>query len=172
MQKVERKVEQKVEQKKSKDKVKTEEIPIWYEKTKSSLILKSGILAEYLAENMDFIFTRGNFYQYRDGVYKMLQEEEQAVILGKSDKEIVRELVFSGYFRFNRVKDTEIIDTGCYIAGEGKEIVKDNLTYGKIDLEETLKELSIEMADKGEKIEGTDEEVIEKIKNNVKGGKK
>lgn len=104
-------------------------------------------------------------------VWDTVKEEEQAVVLAKSDKEVVRELVFSGYFRFNRVKDTEIIDTGCYISGEGKEIIKDNLTYGKIDLEQTLKELSIEMEDKAEKIEGTNEEVIEKIKNDVKGGK-
>lgn len=104
-------------------------------------------------------------------VWDTVKEEEQAVILGKSDKEIVRELVFSGYFRFNRVKDTEIIDSGCYMTCEGKEIEKDNLTYGKIDLEETLKELSIEMEEKGENIEGSNEEVIEKIKKNVNGGK-
>lgn len=83
--------------KNSKEKVTTEELPIWYEKTKSSLILKSGILAEYLAENMDFIFTRGNFYQYRDGVYKMLQDEEvKSIIYSKLNR---------SYSKSTQVKD-------------------------------------------------------------------
>ncbi|MBD8032929.1 phage/plasmid primase, P4 family [Solibacillus merdavium] len=83
--------------KKSKNKVKTEEIPIWYEKSKSSLILKSGILAEYLAENMDFIFTRGTVYQYCNGVYKALKDEEiKAIIYSKLNR---------NYSKSTQVKD-------------------------------------------------------------------
>lgn len=83
--------------KKAKDKVKTEEIPIWYEKSKNSLILKSGILAEYLAENMNFIFARGTVYQYCDGVYKALKEEEvKAIIYSKLNR---------NYSKSTQVKD-------------------------------------------------------------------
>lgn len=83
--------------KKSKDNLKTEEIPIWYEKSKNSLILKSGILAEYLAENMNFIFARGTVYQYCDGVYKALKEEEvKAIIYSKLNR---------NYSKSTQVKD-------------------------------------------------------------------
>lgn len=73
--------------KKSSNKNEKEEIPIWYEKTKNSQQLKPGILAQYLAENMNIIFTRGNIYQYCNGVYKMLKDEEvKSIIYSKLNR--------------------------------------------------------------------------------------
>lgn len=119
--------------KKSSNKKETEEIPIWYEKSKSSWQLIPGILAEYLAENLDFIFTRGNFYQYRDGVYKMLQDEEvKSIIYSKLNRNYSKSTQVKDVFEQLKIQvlfDSSLLDTPQHL----RTI---NFKNGLFDLEE------------------------------------
>ena len=75
---------------------------------------------------------------------------------GKNEKEVVRELVLTGYFKVNRVKDTQIIE--CELPKEKNEI----------NIEKALKELEISFEDKAEKIADNSKKAEEIIRKEVK----
>ncbi len=49
-------------------------LPKWYEKTKTGVKFLSGLLADYLTENIRAYYTAGNFYFYKDGVYQAVED--------------------------------------------------------------------------------------------------
>lgn len=85
-----------------------------------------------------------------------VREETLMYLQGNNEKAVVRELVLSGYFKVNRLKDTIIIE--C-------ELPKEKCA---INIEKALKELEISFEDKAEKIADTSKEAVEIIKKEVK----
>ena len=75
---------------------------------------------------------------------------------GNNEKTVVRELVLSGYFKVNRLKDTQIIE--C-------ELPKEKYA---INIEKALKELEISFEDKAEKIADNSKKAEEIIRKEVK----
>lgn len=86
-----------------------------------------------------------------------VREETLMYLQANNEKAVVRELVLSGYFKVNRLKDTVIIE--CDLPKEKHEI----------NIEKALKELEISFEDKAEKIAETSKEAEEIIKKEVKG---
>ena len=85
-----------------------------------------------------------------------VRDEVLMYLQGNNEKAIVRELVLSGYFKVNRLKDTQIIE--C-------ELPKEKCA---INIEKALKELEISFEDKAEKIAESSKEAVEIIKKEVK----
>ncbi len=56
-------------------------LPKWYEKTKTGVKFIPGILADYLTENIHAYYTAGNFYLYKNGVYKLMEDIEACSII-------------------------------------------------------------------------------------------
>lgn len=89
-------------------------------------------------------------------IYDKVTEVESAVIMGTNDNEVVRSLIFSGYFKVNRIRDTEIYNTGLTIKGMEGRVENDfDLPY-EVNIEEILKELEIEITTKAEEVEPTE----------------
>lgn len=106
-------------------------------------------------------------------MWDKVTESEVAVVMAKNDKDCIRQLVFANYFKVNRLEDTEVIDTGADIDPKLKGLVMNGISeYKIINIEETLKALSIEMENKAEEIKGNADEVKEKIEKKVKKGGK
>lgn len=76
--------------------------------------------------------------------------EEIMLYMGKNEKEVVRNMVFSGFFNVTRVMDTILIDTG-YIIDNG--VITNGEKSTLVDLLKTLKELSIQVENKATKID-------------------
>lgn len=89
-------------------------------------------------------------------VVDKIRDEVLMYLQANNEKAVVRELVLSGYFKVNRLKDTVIIE--C-------ELPKEKCT---INIEKALKELEISFEDKAEKIANTSKEAVEIIKKEVK----
>lgn len=85
-------------------------------------------------------------YMVKDAV----TNEEVMLYMGKNEKEVVRNMVFSGFFNVTRVMDTILIDTG-YIIDNG--VITNGEKSTLIDLLKTLKELSIQVENKATKID-------------------
>lgn len=85
-----------------------------------------------------------------------IRDEVLMYLQANNEKAVVRELVLSGYFKVNRLKDTVIIE--CELPKEKCEI----------NIEKALKELEISFEDKAEKIADTSKEAVEIIKKEVK----
>lgn len=85
-------------------------------------------------------------YMVKDAV----TNEEVMLYMGKNEKEVVRSMVFSGFFNVTRVMDTILIDTG-YIIDNG--VITNGEKSTLIDLLKTLKELSIQVENKATKID-------------------
>lgn len=85
-----------------------------------------------------------------------IREETLMYLQGNNEKTVVRELVLSGYFKVNRLKDTQIIE--C-------ELPKEKNT---INIEKALKELEISFEDKAEKIADNSKKAEEIIRKEVK----
>lgn len=83
-----------------------------------------------------------------------------AVYMGENGKAVARDLAFSGFFRANRVKDTELIE--CRNIEELEE-------YKKYEMETLLKELEIEFENKAN--ETSPEDMKNKIKKTKKEAK-
>ena len=77
-----------------------------------------------------------------------------------NDKDAVRGLALSGYFKTSMIKETKL---------EKCNFMACNLE--EVDIGKVLKELEYKFENKAEKIEGTVDEVEKKIKDKVKGGK-
>lgn len=83
-------------------------------------------------------------------IYDTVADEENAVIMAKNDKDAVRQLVYCGYFKVNRLKDTALYNTGLTIKDkEGSVENNFDLPY-EVGIEDELKKLSIEMETKAE----------------------
>lgn len=78
--------------------------------------------------------------------------ETMAILQAKNEKDCIRNIVFSGFFKVNRLIDTKVIE--C-------EMPKD---IREINIETVLKDLSISLEDKAEKVAETPKEVEDKIK--------
>lgn len=89
-------------------------------------------------------------------VIDKITEDVLCIIKAKNQKDCVRNMVFSGFFKVNRLNDTKVYE--CYMPKYEREV---NLT-------ETMKELSIEIEDKAKKIDG---DAKKKIIEETKGGK-
>ena len=89
-------------------------------------------------------------------VIDKIREETLMYLQGNNEKAIVRELVLSGYFKVNRLKDTLIIE--CELPKE----------KAAINIEKTLKELEISFEDKAEKIADNSKKAEEIIREEVK----
>ena len=90
--------------------------------------------------------------------YEIIDSVRDEVLLyvqANNEKAVVRELVLSGYFKVNRLKDTVIIE--CELPKEKRAI----------NIEKALKELEISFEDKAEKIADTSKEAVEIIKKEV-----
>ncbi len=85
-----------------------------------------------------------------------VREEVLMYLQGNNEKTVVRELVLSGFFKVNRLKDTNIIE--C-------ELPKEKYA---INIEKTLKELEISFEDKAEKFAENSKEAEKKIREEVK----
>ena len=85
-----------------------------------------------------------------------IRDETLMYLQGNNEKAIVRELVLSGYFKVNRLKDTQIVE--C-------ELPKEKYA---INIEKTLKELEITFEDKAEKIADSSKKAEEIIREEVK----
>ena len=85
-----------------------------------------------------------------------IREETLMYLQGNNEKAVVRELVLSGYFKVNRLKDTQIIE--C-------ELPKEKCT---IIIEKALKELEISFEDKAEKIADNSKKAEEIIRKEVR----
>ena len=85
-----------------------------------------------------------------------IREETLMYLQGNNEKTVVRELVLSGFFKINRLKDTEIIE--CELPKE----------KNKINIEKTLKELEISFEDKAEKFAENSKEADKIIREEVK----
>lgn len=85
-----------------------------------------------------------------------VRDEVLMYLQGNNEKTVVRELVLSGYFKVNRLKDTQIIE--CELPKEKNEI----------NIEKALKELEICFEDKAEKIANNTKEAEEIIRKEVK----
>lgn len=96
-------------------------------------------------------------------IYDKVKDEENAVFMAKNDKDCIRELVFCNYFKMNRLDDTEIWFTGLTIDKDG--VLNTSDERAKLNIKEICEELSFSMENKAEKIEGTEDEVKEKIVN-------
>lgn len=108
---------------------------------------------------MDYIYT----------IYDNVTGELNAVMKAKNDKDCIRMLVFTGYFKVNRESDTDIYNTGLYAVEAGGVVNDKNIeTPYKLDVKKIAEELSVKMENKAEKIEGTKDEVLEKIDKKTK----
>ena len=109
---------------------------------------------------------------YIYGIYDTVSENLIAVYKGVTDKDVIRELVMCGFFKYNRLSDIKIYNTGVYMVDEGGVLTDRDITIPKeVDIKKTLEELAVKIENEAEKIEGTVDEVKEKIyKEN--GGKK
>lgn len=85
-----------------------------------------------------------------------VRDEVLMYLQANNEKTVVRELVMSGYFKVNRLKDTVIIE--C-------ELPKEKCA---INIEKALKELEISFEDKAEKIAENSKEAEKIIKEEVK----
>ena len=85
-----------------------------------------------------------------------IREETLMYLQGNNEKAVVRELVLSGYFKVNRLKDTQIIE--C-------ELPKEKYA---INIEKALKELEISFEDKAEKIADNSKKAEEIIRKEVR----
>lgn len=85
-----------------------------------------------------------------------IRDEILMYLQANNEKAVVRELVLSGYFKVNRLKDTVIIE--CELPKE----------KSAIDIQKALRDLEISFEDKAEKIADTSKEAIEIIKKEVK----
>lgn len=85
-----------------------------------------------------------------------VRNEVLMYLQGNNEKAVVRELVLSGYFKVNRLKDTQIIE--C-------ELPKEKYA---INIEKALKELEISFEDKAEKIADNSKKAEEIIRKEVR----
>ena len=85
-----------------------------------------------------------------------IRQETFMYLQGNNEKSVVRELVLSGFFKVNRLKDTQIIE--C-------ELPKEKYA---INIEKALKELEISFEDKAEKIADNSKKAEEIIRKEVK----
>lgn len=85
-----------------------------------------------------------------------VRDETLMYLQANNEKAVVRELVLSGYFKVNRLKDTEIIE--C-------ELPKEKY---RINIEKALRELEITFEDKAEKIADNSKKAEEIIMKEVK----
>ena len=77
-----------------------------------------------------------------------------------NDKDAVRGLALSGYFKTSMIKETKL--EKCNFMASSLE---------EVDIKKVVKELEYKFENEAEKIEGTVDEVEKKIKDKVKGGK-
>lgn len=110
--------------------------------------------------------------KYEEKIYTMydtVTKDCVAVMKAKNDKDLVRMMVFCGYFKVNRLEDTEVYDTGVILDNDCKGLVlSTENSYKKLNVKELLKELSIEVENKAEEIDK--EEMKEKLEKTRKGG--
>lgn len=82
-----------------------------------------------------------------------------AVFMAQNDRDCVRSMAMSGFFKVARVEDTELLYC-CTV----DELTKE---HDIVNIEEMIESLSMKIENEAEKIEGNAEEVAEKIKENV-----
>lgn len=85
-------------------------------------------------------------------VYDVITDEVLTVVMGVNEKDAIRNLVLSGIFKYMRKEDVRIT-----------EVVIKKCKETRVDLDKVLKDLSIELEQKAEKIEGNEDEVKHKI---------
>ena len=104
-------------------------------------------------------------------VWDKIAEEGLCVTMGKNDKDVLRSMIFSGFFKVNRLEDIEIIDTGAVVEGEKKGItLKGEDAYKIVNIEKVVEELKLSLENKAEDIEK--KEMKEKLNKTEKEGKK
>jgi len=102
------------------------------------------------------------------GIYDAITDKSEAVMIAENDKDFVRKLVLCGFFKLYRLQDVYCYDTGLELVDGGGVINNMDLPK-KVNIEEICKELSIQMENEAEKIDGTPTEVKEKIEKKSKG---
>lgn len=75
-----------------------EELPEWYEPTDRGLRFISGLLANYMAKNVDAFYSAGSYFFYKDGVYSA---GEDLIASAK-----VREYMIARYANMTNISDT------------------------------------------------------------------
>jgi len=75
-----------------------EELPEWYEPTDRGLRFISGLLANYMAKNVDAFYGAGSYFFYKDGVYSA---GEDLIASAK-----VREFMIARYANMTNISDT------------------------------------------------------------------
>ena len=77
---------------------KGEEVPVWVQVNENGKVtINTGLLADYLINNIPAIYVASQLYIYENGVYRKSLEDE--------DLTIVRELIPSQYCTMYRIKD-------------------------------------------------------------------
>ena len=116
-------------------------------------------------------FTNTERKDYIYAIYDKVSDTLIASYKGVNDKDVIRELVLCGFFKYNRIRDIDIYNTGLYLVEKGGVVSDKNITFPKkVDIMKTLEELAVKIENEAEKIEGTVDEVKEKIYNKNKGG--
>lgn len=82
--------------------------------------------------------------------YDSITEKEVCVTMGYNEKDVVRNLVLSGFFKVYRLKDIMMYSTGLTVLDRGGTGYEGEVE--KVDVEKVLKELEIEFTNEAKEI--------------------
>lgn len=105
-------------------------------------------------EELDKVFT----------VKDKISGSVRAVYMAKNEKDMVRTLAFTGYWKIERWIDTEIYETGYIVESDGS--ITGLNKFKKVDLENVAKELSIQLEREAKPINEKKEDIERALQNN------